>query len=488
LLYRHRLLDRFYPPSPFGAGKPQAHWLLDEAGAILVAAILGVERRRLGWQRRDDWASHPQLRHRLELNRFVTDLIAATLRDRGLGVRAWYSSRDAAELLDTERLRPDAGVVLDTAAGAIECWLEWDRGTETQERLEGKLHGYWNAEHHLRLLDQEPRNILFVVPGTGRIETLRRALAHEQEDEHERVRRDRWHIPFQASWPMLAATASEIRRQGPLAPVWRSITDHNEPRRALTELPVRRDLGSADPALAPGRRWRHDQPDFWERLSPLHRPTPSATAPESACTAGRSAQEPTRQGVGPATPDLAPDPKGHAFHEQLQRLRQATLDEIQSGLADPSSGHGADSSEDLRPSDVDGLIPDPEKRPRRRGGVMAVTRVCLYTRISTDEENQPTSLHSQRGRLEAFCKAQEDWRIVAHKQDQATGTKLDRPGLQAALDLARSGAIDLLLVYRVDRLSRKVRQLAQLAEELDTDDVCSARRRSPSTPAPPPAG
>jgi site-specific DNA recombinase len=99
---------------------------------------------------------------------------------------------------------------------------------------------------------------------------------------------------------------------------------------------------------------------------------------------------------------------------------------------------------------------------------MAVTRVCLYTRISTDEENQPTSLHSQRERLEAFCKAQEGWRIVAHKQDQSTGTKLDRPGLQAAFELARSGAIDLLLVYRVDRLSRKVRQLAQLAEELDT--------------------
>ena len=102
---------------------------------------------------------------------------------------------------------------------------------------------------------------------------------------------------------------------------------------------------------------------------------------------------------------------------------------------------------------------------------MAMTRVCLYTRISTDEENQPTSLHSQRERLEAFCQVQEGWRIVAHKQDQATGTKLDRPGLEAALDLARSGAIDLLLVYRVDRLSRKVRQLAQLAEELDTYDV-----------------
>ena len=93
--------------------------------------------------------------------------------------------------------------------------------------------------------------------------------------------------------------------------------------------------------------------------------------------------------------------------------------------------------------------------------------MCLYTRISTDEENQPTSLHSQRERLEAFVRSQEGWRVVAHEEDRATGTKLDRPGLQAALQLAREGKIDLLLVYRVDRLSRKVRQLAQLAEELD---------------------
>jgi site-specific DNA recombinase len=96
-----------------------------------------------------------------------------------------------------------------------------------------------------------------------------------------------------------------------------------------------------------------------------------------------------------------------------------------------------------------------------------MTRVCLYTRISTDEENQPTSLHSQRERLEAFCKAQEGWRIVGHEEDRSTGAKLDRPGLTQALDLARANQIDLLLVYRVDRLSRKVRQLAQLAEELD---------------------
>jgi hypothetical protein len=80
------VLDRFYPPSRFGAGKPQAHWLLDEAGAHLVAALLGVERKRLGWQRRDDWGSHRQLVHRLEANRFVTDLIAAALVDATLAV------------------------------------------------------------------------------------------------------------------------------------------------------------------------------------------------------------------------------------------------------------------------------------------------------------------------------------------------------------------------------------------------------------------
>jgi site-specific DNA recombinase len=102
---------------------------------------------------------------------------------------------------------------------------------------------------------------------------------------------------------------------------------------------------------------------------------------------------------------------------------------------------------------------------------MAVTRVCLYTRISTDEDSQPTSLHSQLERLQAFCKAQEQWRVVAHEEDQATGTKLDRPGLQRALQHAREGRIDLLLCYRVDRLSRKVRQLAQLAEELDSYNV-----------------
>lgn len=94
--YRNRIVDRFYPAAPFGLGKPEAHWLLDEAGALLVAAMLGLERKQLGWQRRDDWGSHPQLSHQLEVNCFLTDLIAATLATADLGVGAWWPPAEAA--------------------------------------------------------------------------------------------------------------------------------------------------------------------------------------------------------------------------------------------------------------------------------------------------------------------------------------------------------------------------------------------------------
>src|SRR5918994_4808252 len=45
-LYRNRILDRFYPAAPFGSGKPEAHWLLDEAGAVLFAPVDHLQRRQ----------------------------------------------------------------------------------------------------------------------------------------------------------------------------------------------------------------------------------------------------------------------------------------------------------------------------------------------------------------------------------------------------------------------------------------------------------
>ena len=263
-LYRQRVLDRFYPPSRFDAGKPQAHWLLDEAGAHLVAASLDLDRRHLDWQRRDDWGSHPQLAHRLEVNRFVTDLIAATLADPALGVVAWFGPRQAAARLG-ERMRgtvrPDAELILTAPRGPADLLLEWDRGTETLDRLDEKLRRYRKAEYKLHYEDDEPRSILFVIPGRRRLDNLRELCADLDRD---------------GTWPILATTTRELRALGVLAPIWDRL-DTVEPTQRLTNLPVLRDFGDVDPALALGRCWRHDAPGFWERLSPLGRAPAAAT-------------------------------------------------------------------------------------------------------------------------------------------------------------------------------------------------------------------
>jgi hypothetical protein len=259
-LYRQRVLDRFFPVSRFGAGKPQAHWLLDEAGAHLVAATLDLDRCQLGWERRHDWRSHPQLAHRLAVNRFVTGLVAATLPDPGRGVMCWCGPRAATARLG-DRLhglvRPDSELLILTPAGAVSLLLEVDRGTETLDRLDEKLRRYRIAERKHGYNDQEPRSVLFVVPGRRRLQHLRQLCDHLDRD---------------GDWPILATTTPELQSAGPLGPIWdRLDLDHR--RYALSDLPLRRDLDELDPAGALGRRWRHDQPGFWERLSPLARPS-----------------------------------------------------------------------------------------------------------------------------------------------------------------------------------------------------------------------
>jgi site-specific DNA recombinase len=98
-------------------------------------------------------------------------------------------------------------------------------------------------------------------------------------------------------------------------------------------------------------------------------------------------------------------------------------------------------------------------------------RVATYTRISTDEEHQPFSLDAQADRLDSYVRSQDGWEVVRRFTDQMSGSTLERPQLQRALAEARLGRFDLLLVYRVDRLSRSVRGLAQVLEDLDQAKV-----------------
>lgn len=113
-------------------------------------------------------------------------------------------------------------------------------------------------------------------------------------------------------------------------------------------------------------------------------------------------------------------------------------------------------------------------------------RIATYTRISTDEEHQPYSLEAQKLRLGSYISSQEDWVLVREFTDQMSGATLERPNLRQALMEAKAGRFDLLLVYRVDRLARSVRGLAQILEELDTAGVAFRSATEPfdtSTPA-----
>jgi Replication-relaxation len=152
-------------------------------------------------------------------------------------------------------LRPDAELILLAPVGPVDLLLEWDRGTETLQRLEEKLRRYRTAER--KLYDYPgPRSILVVVPGRRRLDNLRELFTELSE----------------GGWPILATTATELRAAGPLARIWQRL-DADQASCSLTELPVRRNLsgGPRDPANALGRRWCHQDPGFWERLSPLGR-------------------------------------------------------------------------------------------------------------------------------------------------------------------------------------------------------------------------
>ena len=118
-------------------------------------------------------------------------------------------------------------------------------------------------------------------------------------------------------------------------------------------------------------------------------------------------------------------------------------------------------------------------KPRRRAATAKMpgsdgtgeTRVAIVTRISTDEVNQPYSLEAQTKGLEAFVCSQPGHVITHRFVDQASGATLERPGLQAALAAAEAGEFDVLLVYRIDRLTRSIVGLMTVVEALDAAGV-----------------
>ncbi len=99
-------------------------------------------------------------------------------------------------------------------------------------------------------------------------------------------------------------------------------------------------------------------------------------------------------------------------------------------------------------------------------GVEALTKVIGYVRVSsTVQAEEGVSLEAQKTRLQAYCVAM-GLELVGIEVDAGLSAKsLNRPGLQAALGALESGKASGLLVVKLDRLTRSVKDLGILIED-----------------------
>ena len=107
----------------------------------------------------------------------------------------------------------------------------------------------------------------------------------------------------------------------------------------------------------------------------------------------------------------------------------------------------------------------------------AMRRCAVYTRKSSEEglEQDFNSLHAQREASEAFIKSQqgEGWKLVKTAYDDGglSGGNMERPALQRLLEDIRHGLIDVVVVYKVDRLTRSLADFAKMVEVFDAQGV-----------------
>ncbi|OJF97347.1 resolvase [Rhizobium sp. 58] len=104
-------------------------------------------------------------------------------------------------------------------------------------------------------------------------------------------------------------------------------------------------------------------------------------------------------------------------------------------------------------------------------------RCAVYTRKSSEEglEQEFNSLHAQREACESYIASQrsEGWVLVRDQYDDGgiSGGTLERPGLKRLLADIEDGLIDVVAVYKIDRLSRSLMDFSKLVEVFDRNSV-----------------
>src|SRR5919112_3680302 len=112
-----------------------------------------------------------------------------------------------------------------------------------------------------------------------------------------------------------------------------------------------------------------------------------------------------------------------------------------------------------------------------KGAPQKTLRCAIYTRVSTEHglEQEFNSLDNQREAAEAYIRSQahEGWRLLPSRYDDGgySGGSMDRPGLRQLLSDIQARLIDVVVVYKVDRLTRSLADFAKLVELFDQHGV-----------------
>jgi len=114
---------------------------------------------------------------------------------------------------------------------------------------------------------------------------------------------------------------------------------------------------------------------------------------------------------------------------------------------------------------------------------------AIYTRVSTDiqAEKEFSSCESQEEKIKSFIQSQNNWQIFKTYSDAGyTGANTNRPALQELLEDVKQKKIDIILAYKIDRLTRSPKDFYQLIEFFEQNNVSFisvTERFDTSTPA-----
>jgi len=150
VLEQLRLVTRFRPLKLVGSNP--YYYLLDDAGAALVAARRGAEEVPYRKERVSALAYSTRLAHMVGVNDALAALMVAA-RECGATISAWKSERSWENEPYAQWVHPDACGRWTAPAGVqSDFFLEYDRGTEPVQRLVAKLHDYAGLARHTGLM------------------------------------------------------------------------------------------------------------------------------------------------------------------------------------------------------------------------------------------------------------------------------------------------------------------------------------------------